>query len=292
MNTKKLASILVPLALAAAAFPASALSVTSVSLSVSPTHSDGPCPVKFTFTGKVTLNGRGEFRYKWERSDGAVDATGPHTAAYDGTHAAIVTETWTLGAATPAFHPFHGSVTLHVLVPNDTSSKPAVFTLDCGAPPPTVVAGVAGRPTIPAGTLPGGVPHQVTPAGCDGKPDLLPLLHTPMDGWVGVKNIGTGNAGPSRLLIKCQREGYAGPGGGCVDVPASAITAPFFPTPDGLGLNVPAIPCGKETSFPMAWWPNMKWPKGTYRFTAVADYTNVVAESNEGNNTATSTLVR
>ncbi len=128
MNTKRLASILVPLALAAAALPASALSVTSVSLSVTPTHSDGPCPVKFTFTGKVTLNGRGEFRYKWERSDGAVDTAGPHTAVYDGTHATIVTDTWTLGAPGAPFHPFNGSVTLHVLAPNDTSSKPAVFT--------------------------------------------------------------------------------------------------------------------------------------------------------------------
>ena len=278
MKMKSLASILLPAALAVAAPPASALSVTSVSLSVSPTSSKGPCPVKFTFTGKVTLNGRGEFAYKWERSDGAVDSTAPHTAAYDGTHPAIVSETWELGLPGAPFHPFHGSVTLHILKPNEVSSKPAVFTLDCGP----------GRenPNGPTPVVPGGGPN------CDGKPDLIPLLHTPMDGWVGVKNIGTGSAGPSRLLIKCQREGYAGPGGGCVDVPASAIALPFFSTPDGLGLNVPAIPCGKEMSFPMAWWANTKWPKGTYRFTAVADYTNVVAESNEGNNVATSNLVK
>lgn len=288
MNTKRLASILVPLALAAAALPASALSVTSVSLSVSPTHSDGPCPVKFTFTGKVTLNGRGEFRYKWERSDGAVDTTGPHTAAYDGTHAAVVTETWELGAVMPAFHPFHGSVTLHVLSPNDVSSKPAPFTLDCGAPPRTVVPGVAGRPTIPAGTVPGGRPHL----GCDGKPDLVPVLHAPMDGWVQVKNVGDGNAGPSRLLIKCVKEGHTGPGGGCVDLPASAISAPFFSTPDALGLSVPAIPCHGEFHVTMPWWANLNWPKGTYHFTATEDVGNTVAESNEGNNTATSTLVK
>ncbi|HEY3350452.1 MAG TPA: CARDB domain-containing protein [Thermoanaerobaculia bacterium] len=273
MKMKSLASILLPAALAAAAPPASALSVTSVSLSVSPTSSRGPCPVKFTFTGKVTLNGRGEFRYKWERSDGAVDTTGPHTAAYDGTHPAIVTETWTLGAVMPAFHPFHGSVTLHVLAPNDVSSKPAPFTLDCGG---------GGNPTGPTHPNP----------NCDGKPDLVPALHTPMDGWVQVKNVGNGNAGPTRLLIKCVKEGHTGPGGGCVDVPASAISAPFFATPDALGLSVPAIPCHGEFHVTMPWWANLNWPKGTYHFTATEDVGNTVAESNEGNNVTTSTLVK
>jgi hypothetical protein len=127
---------------------------------------------------------------------------------------------------------------------------------------------------------------------CDGKPDLVPVLHTPMDGWVQVKNVGSGNAGASRLLIKCQKEGHTGGGGGCVDLPASAITSPFFPTPDGLGLNVPALACGAEFHATMPWWPNLKWPKGVYHFTAAADFTNLVAEGNEGNNSAASTLVK
>jgi hypothetical protein len=114
-----------------------------------------------------------------------------------------------------------------------------------------------------------------------------------MDGWVGVKNAGAGDAGPSRLLIKCTKDGYTGPGGGCVEVPASSLALPFFPAPGYLvGLNVPAIPCGKEMSFPAAWWQNTKWPAGTYRFTAIADVGNTVDEGNEGNNTATATLVR
>lgn len=161
--------------LALAAPPAAALSVSAVSLTVSPASSNGPCPVKFTFTGKVALNGRGEFRYKWERSDGAVDTAGPHTAVYDGTHAAVVTDTWTLGAATPAFHPFHGSVTLHVLAPNDTSSKPAVFTLDCGAPPPTIVPGAIGRPTLPGA---GPVIHVARPV-FDPAVLFLPAVQVP-----------------------------------------------------------------------------------------------------------------
>jgi hypothetical protein len=112
-----------------------------------------------------------------------------------------------------------------------------------------------------------------------------------MDGTVGVKNIGTGPAGTSVLMIKCMKEGHTGPGGGCVDIPASLITPPFFAAPEALGVHVPELFCGKEFVVTMPWWANLAWPKGTYHFTAAADATNLVAESNEGNNTATSTLV-
>ena len=125
MRSKGLALCLVSAALAAAALPASALSVTSVTVSVSPTHSEGPCPAVFKFTGKVALNGKGRFTYKWERSDGAVDTLAHPAVEYDGVNAALVTETWTLGAAMPAFHPFHGWVKLHVLTPTDRLSGPA-----------------------------------------------------------------------------------------------------------------------------------------------------------------------
>jgi hypothetical protein len=276
---KKLASVLLPAALLAVALPAPALSVTAVSLSVSPTASKGPCPVEFTFTGKVVLNGRGNFTYRWERGDGAIDSTAPHTATYDGVNPAIVKTTWTLGAAIPLFHPYDpakSTQTLHILTPTN-ASKTARFHLDCGG----------GNPT----GGPGGNPNGPPTARCDGKPDLVPLLHSPMDGWVGVKNIGMGNAGPSVLLIKCMKEGHTGPGGGCVDVPAALITPPFFAGPDALGVRVPELACGKEFVATMPWWANMVWPKGTYHFTATADATNAVAESNEANNQTTSTLV-
>jgi hypothetical protein len=262
---KRVAVLLLPAALGLSASPRPPLDPVAVEVTVSPATSRGPCPATFTFTGKVLLRKEVKVKYRWERSDGVPD-TAPHPAlALDGVHASLVTTTWTLGAATPAFHPYRGWMKLHILAPEDKLSDAAEFTLDCGAPPSS---------------------------NCNGKPDLVPLLHTPMDGWVGVKNVGTGDAGPSRLLIKCAREGYAGPGGGCVDLPASAIVPPFFSTPDGLVLNVPAIPCGKELSFPMAWFGNTKWPSGTYRFTAIADFTNAVIEGNEDNNKTTSTLVR
>jgi hypothetical protein len=271
-HTKRLAALLLPAALGLAALPAPAIEPVPVHVTVSPAAGKGPCPVVFTFTGKVALKKEGRFTYKWERSDGGVDTTVHPAVSYDGLNAALVSTTWTLGAATPEFRPFHGWMKLHILTPQNLVSEAAQFTLDCG------------------GKNPGG---DTPPSNCDGKPDLVPLLHTPMDGWVGVKNIGPGNAGPSRLIIKCARVGYAGPGGGCVDLPASAITPPFFTTPDGLGLNVPAIPCGaKDLSFQMAWWRSMKWPAGTYRFTATADVDNAVVEGDESNNQAMSTLVR
>lgn len=262
-NTKRLAVLLLPAAFGLAASPRPPLDPVAVEVTVSPATSRGPCPATFTFTGKVLLRKEVKVKYRWERSDGGVDTTVHPALALDGVHASLVTTTWTLGAAT------HGWMKLHILAPEDKLSDAAEFTLDCGTPNS------------------GGV------TTCDGKPDLVPLLHTPMDGWVGVKNVGPGNAGPSRLIIKCTRDGYAGPGGGCVDPPASAVVPPFFSTPDGLVLNVPAIPCGaKELSFPMAWFGNTKWPAGTYRFTAIADIGNAVVEGNEGNNQTTSTLVR
>ncbi len=278
MRTKTLAALLLPAALAVAARPAQALSVTTVTLAVSPVHSKGPCPAVFKFEGKVTLNGEGRFTYKWERSDGAIDSTAPHAASYNGSTPTIVTETWTLGAPGAPFHPFHGWVRLHVLTPTDKSSNEAKFLLDCGPG------------NNPAGG-PGGNPNGPPTQRCDGKPDLVPELHTPMDGWVAVKNIGTGVAGPSVLSIKCQRVGYAA-GGGCADIPASLITPPFFALPGALGVRVPELYCGKEFVATMPWWGQVTWAKGTYQFTATADSTNVIAESNEGNNTTSSSMTR
>jgi hypothetical protein len=276
-------SVLVSAALLAAltlvALPAPALSVTAVSLSVSPEHSKGPCPAVFKFTGKVVLNGVGAFTYKWERSDGAIDSTAPHTASYNGSMPALVEETWTLGAPGAPFHPFHGWAKLHILTPTNKESNEAKFILDCGEG--------NGNPTGgPGGPI----------AKCDGKPDLVPVLHSPMDGWVAVKNNGPGSAGPSQLLLKCALVGYPGPGGGCPNTPSS-VPPPFFLPPgwalsNTLGVNVPAIPCGAQVAFPMDFWAKMFWSKGTYNFTATADTTNAVAESNEGNNVATSTLVK
>src|SRR5262249_29255410 len=122
------------------------------SVTVTPPSSHGPCPAVFTFRGKVGLSKQGRFTYRWERSDRA-DDTAPHApGVYDGTHGVIVETTWTLGAnGAPAFHPFRGWMKLHILTPQDRLSEAATFTLDCGAPPPTLPPGAVQRPTAPGG---------------------------------------------------------------------------------------------------------------------------------------------
>lgn len=129
-----------------------------------------------------------------------------------------------------------------------------------------------------------------TPTG-EGKPDLIPLVATPMNGHVGVKNIGTGPAGPSKLVLDCHKVGHVGPGGGCADIPASfmaAYTDPAFP--DDLTIPVPALAPGATFPHTLSFWGVLKWAPGTYTFKATADAAGTVAESNEGNNVVTTTM--
>jgi hypothetical protein len=137
------------------AAPAPALSVRRATIQVEPGASHGPCPATFAFRGKALLNGRGTFTYRWERSDGAIDTAVHAPVTNDGENASLVETTWTLGAVSAEFHPFHGWMKLHVLTPNDTLSPAGEFTLDCGGligPVPGL--GAVGRPTLPAGAGP------------------------------------------------------------------------------------------------------------------------------------------
>ena len=121
-----------------------------------------------------------------------------------------------------------------------------------------------------------------------------------MDGWIEVRNIGAGPAGPSRLLLKCSRLVVGGPppsGGGCADLPpATTIPLPWVSTPAGLELQVPNLApagsAGDHFTATAPFWATLVWKPGTYDFLATADYTNVVAETNEGNNTKMSSLTK
>ncbi len=131
---------------------------------------------------------------------------------------------------------------------------------------------------------------QGTPTG-QGKPDLIPLISNPMNGVVVVKNIGTGPAGPSKLTLDCHKVGHVGGGGGCVDPPASLAAVYHDPAfPDKVTVAIPALAPGASYSHTLSFWSVLKWPSGKYNFTGVADAANTVAESNEANNTAISTL--
>jgi len=133
-----------------------------------------------------------------------------------------------------------------------------------------------------------------TTANCDGLPDLVPILPNPMSGTVMVKNIGKCPAGASKLTLNCSKEGIpAGTRGGCPELPAtltpSAYHDPMFP--DSVTVNVPGLAPGASFSHTLSFWAALKWTTGTYAFIGKADAANTVAESNEGNNVANSTLV-
>ncbi len=131
-----------------------------------------------------------------------------------------------------------------------------------------------------------------TTEGCQGKPDLIPVIPNPMNGVVMVKNIGTCAAGPSKLVLDCHKEGLVSTGGGgCAEIPPTLMAAYSDPAfPDKVTVNTPALAPGASFSHTLSFWAALKWASGKYDFTAMADAANTVAESNEGNNTANSTL--
>jgi CARDB len=261
---------------------AQAANITSVVVTATPNDYTGPCPVLITFKAAVTLDGPGRVAYKWLRSDGAID-TATHTPlSFTGPSTLYATTTWTLGAAEPKFQPFNGWQKIALTLDAEVGGlAKAGYDLKKGH---------AVRVSDPFNFKINCQKGNTPPGGGQGKPDLIPALHNPMDGWVEVRNRGTAPAGPSKLFIKCAKDGVPD-GHGCADLPpATAIPAPWFRVPDGIVLEVPNLAPG--TGFPATapFWAALSWKPGKYTFTAIADYTNVVVESNEGNNTTTSTL--
>jgi hypothetical protein len=124
------------------------------------------------------------------------------------------------------------------------------------------------------------------------KPDLVPVLTNPMSGTVAVKNIGVGDAGPSKLVLTCKKTVMTTAAGGkCADIPAkdeAAYKDPAFP--DAVTVKVPALAAGASFSHTFPFWGALVWSSGNYQITGKADAANAVAESNEGNNTAVSSL--
>jgi tetrahydromethanopterin S-methyltransferase subunit D len=130
-----------------------------------------------------------------------------------------------------------------------------------------------------------------TVGNCDGQPDLVPIIPNPMNGTVAVKNVGKCPAGPSKLTLHCQKAGLVGASGGCAEIPATAA-APYHDAafPDMVTVPVPALAPGATYNHTLAFWGALVWKPGTYAFVGKADAANTVAESNEGNNVANSSL--
>ena len=117
---------------AAAAIP----DVKITDVTVSPTSSvDQPCPVTLTFRATVVLDMKSKFTYEWKVSTGVVDKERHEPTWSDGVNPVALTQEWTLGERTPAYHPYHGWVKLYVRSPMPRLSEPAEFTIDCGPPP-------------------------------------------------------------------------------------------------------------------------------------------------------------
>lgn len=118
---------------------------------------------------------------------------------------------------------------------------------------------------------------QFTAAG----PDLKPLVKTPFNGLVKVRNVGSATAGPSTLTIECQKIG----GGACPEAPGmAAYEDPAYP--NKAAVKVPQLKTGKTFTHKLSFWNALSFGPGVYRFTVIADDGNKVAEINEGNNVA------
>jgi len=109
-------------------------------VTVSPTSSTGgPCPVTLTFRASVLVDMKSKFTYEWKVSTGEPDKNRHEPTWADGANPVALEQTWTLGTATPDFHPYRGWVKLYVRSPAQVLSDPAEFTIDCGPPDSTKV---------------------------------------------------------------------------------------------------------------------------------------------------------
>jgi hypothetical protein len=92
--------------------------------------------VTLTFRATVSLDMPSKFTYEWKVSTGEPDKNRHEPTWSDGVKPVALTQEWTLGERTPAYHPYHGWVKLYVRSPAPVLSDPAEFTIDCGPPPP------------------------------------------------------------------------------------------------------------------------------------------------------------
>lgn len=104
--------------------PATTFTVSNVTVSVNRSSYNGPCPNTFTASAKITTNGAGTVKYRWERSDGT--NSDARTLQFDAAGEKSVTNyDWSI--------PSSGNywVRLHVLEPNDLASNRGETTWTC-----------------------------------------------------------------------------------------------------------------------------------------------------------------
>jgi hypothetical protein len=124
------------------------------------------------------------------------------------------------------------------------------------------------------------------------KPDLVPILRTPINGEIRVKNVGTGSAHPSKLTLDCVRLGVPSQMYSCPNLPVSVAPLYFDEDfPNNATIKVPALAPGETFVHKLSFWDVSDWPKGKYKFTVTVDAAHVLNETNTKNNVTSSTLV-
>ena len=105
--------------------------ITNLKVSVAPASFNGPCPATFTFTGRISGQGKGKFAYRWERSDGTASPNA--TATIGNTGFVIVKDKWGILVSGAYFD------VLHVITPNDVSSQQEPVAVNCVSATPTPI---------------------------------------------------------------------------------------------------------------------------------------------------------
>lgn len=101
--------------------------VVEVLLRADPAEYVGPCPVRITFSGRVSVaGGSGTVAYKFLRSDGASGQV--KTLTFDGPGTQAIEETWTLGAAGRTYSNWEA---VQILDPDEVTSDKATFRITC-----------------------------------------------------------------------------------------------------------------------------------------------------------------
>jgi hypothetical protein len=107
----------------------------SATLYSDPVSYSGNCPGRITFKGKITLQTTTlfikpiEVKYRFKRSDGAVDAS-VKTLIFNKSGSQDVIDSWDLGGS--SLPTYCGWESIEIISPNSTESSKAGFSLVCG----------------------------------------------------------------------------------------------------------------------------------------------------------------
>jgi len=237
------------------------LQVTAVSLAANPANYSGPCPGTIKFSGKIVAKGKGEVKYQFFRSDGA---TGPvMSVVFDGPGSKEISTTWTLGGA--GLPTYTGWEAVRVLSPNSIESNRANFTLTCsnsGASPNGQQPDITGKHGIRIGNKSARWGGTITLT----KKDAALESNGRYAFNVTYDMINSGNVPTAPSFANRMR-----------DDGGTAVTQQ-----SGLTLNAHESKQINTQAY---------LAEGTHVYKLSMDDDGVVAESNEGNNTMTITII-